>query len=173
MTRPVLGCYEENNAVVIGADTWSIAAWAARIKQLDSDIAVMDDAVNADIKRMLAKQATGATLNDDEQAIVKYIPGFTNFKFDWSAFKASNPWSTDSNGEQLTVFEKRFRQIRSGWDALKASTKPALPVSDLPVPKSDPNVASVTSAIKWVGIAVVTVYGVKLVLDSGIVSSHK
>ena len=151
---------------IVGVETWSEAAWQARMKQLDADIEVLDNAVNVDIKRLLAKQAAGQTITPDEQAIVNTIKGFTQFKFDWSAFKAKEPWATDSNGEQLVVFEKRFRQIRSTWDSLKESTKPALPVSDLPVSKADPTVASVTSAIKWVGIAVVAVYGIKLITDS-------
>lgn len=137
-----------------GADVgvFDVSDVTPRVKQLDSDIASLDVAVDNDRKKMLDKVNAGGSLTDNEKTRVKWFPDWTNFKLDWSGYKAKGIYL--GNEDQLEVFEKRYRQLYKAYTDLPGSETPPTPPSPEPTPK--PTLAqSITDTIKTIAIAVV------------------
>lgn len=135
--------------------TFSDAAWTGRIKQLDSDIFALDQAVDAELKAIKARTPTGELPNAHDRAVLAWMPNYTAYKLDWSAFKASEPWGTTDNQQVLYVYEMRFRQLHTQWMKFATAIKPSVPLSPEPEkPKTlVEEVGAVADKVPWGWIA--------------------
>lgn len=144
---------------VVGLIT-SGAELEARVKQLDSDIATLDVAVDKDLADMKAAQKAGQTLTDQQKARLAWVPGWTNYKFDWNAFKAKGISGWDET--TLLTFEKRYRQLYDAWTAIPGAPAPPAPPSPMPEPKKPLDIP--WGGILAVGGAIAVAWGLSSVV---------
>ncbi len=176
-------------SVTENVDLYSIVD---RVHRLDSEIFVLDQTIEADMKQMVDKlkkagwwkfepssgtstsklltdyvdevlaEASGGTpgtpskvdpLTKDERIRAAWLPNWTNYKLDWSAFKAKGIASNPLSSVEMRTYELRYLQLRETWEKLPGAPKPATPVA--PLPKEPSLIPDIPW--KWIGGAVVVV----------------